>query len=93
MALQTLWYKKKMFFCFGFIIFKGSFVSLSTEIDFAGYNYLTTFLPNFLSIYLQNSSYKHVFTSRVGSSVDPDQLAFQKPDDLDLQCFHTKIYP
>ena len=25
--------------------------------------------------------------SRVGNSVDPDQLAFQKPADLDLHCF------
>ena len=25
------------------------------------------------------------------NNVDPDQMAFQKPADLDLQCFHNKI--
>ena len=31
----------------------------------------------------------HKFTSRV----DPDQLASQKPADLDLHCFQNRIYP
>ena len=36
-------------------------------------------LPNFYPIkYLQNSSNKHIFTSRMKDSVDPDQLASQK---------------
>ena len=30
----------------------------------------------------RESSYKHVFTSRVENSVDPDQLASEKPADL-----------
>ena len=37
---------------------------------------------------------KHVYvlTSRVENSVDPDQLAPQKPADLDLHCFQNQIY-
>ena len=42
---------------------------------------------------LHDSSYVHVFTSRVGNSVDPDQLASQKPADLDLHCFQNRIQP
>ena len=30
---------------------------------------------------------KHFHISRVENSVDPDQLASQKPADLDLHCF------
>ena len=33
---------------------------------------------------LQNLSLQHVLTSRMKSSVDPDQLASVKPADLDL---------
>ena len=33
-----------------------------------------------------------VFTSRVENIVDPDQLASQKPADLDLLCFQNGIY-
>ena len=36
--------------------------------------------------------YYHVFTSRVENIVDPDQLASQKPTDLNLQ-FSKKTYP
>ena len=38
---------------------------------------------------LHDSSYKYVFTSRVENNVDHDQLATQKPADLDLHCFHS----
>ena len=41
------------------------------------------FMFNFYPFNLQNSSYYHVFTSRMANSVDPDQLA----SDLDLHCF------
>ena len=34
-----------------------------------------------------------VFTSRVENSVDSDQLASEKPVDLDLHCFQNRIYP
>ena len=40
----------------------------------------------------EDSSYKHVFTGRVENSVDPDQLASQKPADLDLHCFQNRQY-
>ena len=36
--------------------------------------------------------YLHVFSSREENSVDPDQLASQKPADLDLQCFQNRIH-
>ena len=44
---------------------------------------------------LQYSSYKHVhvFKSRVENSVDPDQLASEKPADLALHCSQNKLYP
>ena len=32
-----------------------------------------------------------VFTSRLGNNVDPDQLASEKPADLNLQCFQKQI--
>ena len=31
--------------------------------------------------------------STVENSVDPDQLASEKPADLDVPCFQTGIYP
>ena len=37
-------------------------------------------------------SYQNVLTSKMENSVDPDQLAFQKPADLYLYCFQNKIY-
>ena len=37
-------------------------------------------------------SYLHLFTNRVENSVYLDQLAYEKPADLDLHCFQTKIY-
>ena len=44
-------------------------------------------LHSFLFIKLQHSIYKHVFSSIVKISVDPDQVAFKKPADLDLHSF------
>ena len=53
-----------------------------------------TLLSNFYPTKLAGDlSYKHVFTSRVENSVDPDQLASQKPADQDLHCFRNGIYP
>ena len=43
-------------------------------------------------IQLYESSYKHVFIRRVENCEDLDQLAFEKPADLDLHCFHFRIY-
>ena len=40
--------------------------------------------PNFNPIYFQDYIFKHVLTSRLEKGVDPDQLASQKPADLDL---------
>ena len=37
---------------------------------------------------LQHSSHKNVFASKVENSVEPDQLASEKPADLDLHCLH-----
>ena len=42
-----------------------------------------------INLHDSNYMYKHVFTGRVGNSVDPDQLASEKPADLDLHCFKT----
>ena len=41
-------------------------------------------------IYLQDSRYKHVFT-RVENRVEHDQLASEKPADLDLHCFQNLL--
>ena len=35
----------------------------------------------------------NLFTTRVKSRVDPDQLASEKPADLDLHCFQNRIQP
>ena len=51
--------------------------------------YFTTFPSNFQSNFTPRIS----VTSRVENSVDPDQLASQKPADLDLHCFQSRIYP
>ena len=42
---------------------------------------------------MQDSSYYQLFTARVEKSADPDQLASQKPADLDMLCFQSRIYP
>ena len=50
--------------------------------------------PQFYPTDFQDSSYQHVFTNRVENSVDPDQLASQKPADLDRHCLQIgDIYP
>ena len=41
----------------------------------------------------QASADMHVFTSRVETSADPDQLASEKPADLDQHRFPNRIYP
>ena len=41
---------------------------------------------------LQYSGDEYVFTSRMENSVDFDQLASEKPADLDVQCFHSVVY-
>ena len=58
----------------------------------AGYNLYTTFSPNFFP----NLTCLIPFISmllHVENSVDPDQLASEKPADLDLHCFQNRIYP
>ena len=57
----------------------------------AGYVYVLHSSPIFNLNKTHESSYKHVFTSRVENSVDPDQLASEKPADLDLLCFQNSI--
>ena len=49
----------------------------------------TTLFPNFNPVNSKDSIYSYVLTN----SVDPDQLAPQKPADLDLHCFQNKRYP
>ena len=49
--------------------------------------------PQFFTFNLQDSSYKHLFTRRAENSVDPDQLASEKPADLDPHFFQNRIYP
>ena len=51
------------------------------------YNTLLKFV-----FYFQKSSYKHAFTCNVKGIVEPDQLASEKPADLDLHCFQNGIY-
>ena len=55
--------------------------------------YYTPPKSNFYQIDLQDFSFWHGLTSRVENSVDPDQLASEKPADLDLYCFQNNIYP
>ena len=45
------------------------------------------FLFNYLAVLQFNV---HVFTSRVVDSMDPDQLAIQKPTEMDLHCFPNR---
>ena len=47
----------------------------------------------FFLINFSDSSEFQVFTSRMENNVDPDQLASEKPADLDLQCFQNGLYP
>ena len=54
--------------------------------------YYTPPQSNFYQIDLQDFSYWHGLTIRVENSVDPDQLASEKPADLDLHCFQNRIY-
>ena len=52
----------------------------------------TTIFPILSTIILQDFHDKHtMFTSKVENSMDPDQLASQKPADLDLHCLHNMI--
>ena len=44
-------------------------------------------------IFLQASSYSHVFTCQAENSILPDQLASQKAADLYLHYFQNRIYP
>ena len=46
--------------------------------------------PQCVSIYLSKLSDWHVFRSREINIVDPNQLASQKPVDLDLHSFHFR---
>ena len=50
---------------------------------------------NFYPTKLQDFIWWHVLTRIIESSVDPDQLASEKPADLDLHCFQNRIlvYP
>ena len=45
----------------------------------------TTCLPSFI---LRHSGHKNVFANKVENNVEPDQLASEKPADLDLHCLH-----
>ena len=47
----------------------------------------------FISNLLKGFRLFEIFTSRGRNSVDPDQLASQKPADPDLHCFQNRIYP
>ena len=49
--------------------------------------------PRFHLTNLQDSYNQHVNKSRMENSVDPDQLASEKPADLDLHCFQDRKYP
>ena len=59
----------------------------------SGHFYVLQSSFNFYHINLKDSSYWHILTSKVENSVDPGQLASQKPADLDLHCFQNRIYP
>ena len=48
--------------------------------------------PIFIMLICRTFSNKHAFISSVEKSVDPDQLASEKPADLDLHCFQNRIY-
>ena len=67
-------------------------IRLHISLNLAGYFYVLNSSPIFLKIKSNYSSYMLVFTSRMENSVDPDQLASQKPADLDLHCFQDRIF-
>ena len=50
-----------------------------------------TILSDFYPINLLDSNYENVYTSRVENSVDPDQLASQKPADLIYTIFKQDL--
>ena len=56
----------------------------------------TTILFHFNQFNLQYSSKAvtgmYLCYQQSGNIVDPDQLASEKPADLDLQCFQNRIY-
>ena len=43
-------------------------------------------------IYQAEGQFVQSHFSRLENSVDPDQLASEKPADLDLHCFQNRIY-
>ena len=52
----------------------------------------TTLLPSFVyPVYLQDSSLWYVYTRRVENSMEPDQLASEKPCDLDKYCCYWLV--
>ena len=61
----------------------------------AEYFLCTTLLPNFYSINFNTGFQLLVclFMNRVGNNVNPDQLASEKPADLDLHCFLNGTCP
>ena len=74
------------------------FIIVSSELDVwemclltltARIFFCSPFIPSFYSITSLDSSCKHVFISGVKNSVAPDQLASEKPADLDLNVFKT----
>ena len=50
-----------------------------------------------LNIFMYNTPIQFLFNQTSKQSkiniVDPDQLASEKPADLDLHCFQNRIYP
>ena len=60
-----------------------------TKMDIFLYYTFPYFFPNKLA---GLQIYKYLFTSRVERSVDPDQLASQKPADQDQHSFQNSIY-
>ena len=64
---------------------------LSINPYYAGY--FKFYAPSllFYQTSLQDSRYWRAFTSRAENSVDSDQLASEKPADLDLHCFENII--
>ena len=57
---------------------------LSHSVRYGMYKQLSSTQNYFYPIKLQDFGYLHVFTIRVENSVDPDQLASEKPADQDL---------
>ena len=59
-----------------------------TNLKFHIFMYYLRSSPKFIRI---PSSRKHVLTCRVENCVNPNHLASQKPDDLDLHSFKNRI--